>query len=103
MAYDAIIETKTYTGATPAAAAAYETALDLFSCYAGDPFTPLNDALAEAPGFVRAHILKAWMPLIGSDRPMREMAAASFHDAAKLPMNRAELGHVTAIGKVIDG
>jgi tetratricopeptide (TPR) repeat protein len=103
MAFDADIETKTYTAATPATLAAYEAALHQFTCYAGDPFTPLNDAIAEAPGFVRAHILKAWMPLIGSDRPSREMAAAAYHDAQKLPMNRAELGHVTAIGKVIDG
>ena len=51
MAFDADTETTTYTGATPAALAAYETALHQFTCYAGDPFTPLEDAIAEAPGF----------------------------------------------------
>jgi len=103
MAYDADIQTKTYTGASPAAAAAYETALDLFTCFAADPFVPTEDAIADSPGFVRAHILKAWMPLIGSDAPSRAISAAAYHEACKLPMNRIEQGHLAAIGKVIDG
>ena len=103
MPFDADIENSSYTGATPSGLAAYNAALSQFTCYAGDPFAPLNDAIAENPGFVRAHILKAWMPLIGSDRPSQAMAAGAYHDATKLSMNRAELGHVTALGKVIDG
>lgn len=103
MAFDADIEKNKHTGASSAALAAYETAVDMYACYNGNPIAVLDDAISDSPGFVMGHALKAWIPLIGSDRPSQAMSAAAYHEALKLPMNAQEKGHVTAIGKVIDG
>ena len=55
------------TGASPRAAELYQIARERFHCYAGDSFTPLEEALADSPAFVMAHALKCWMTLIAAN------------------------------------
>ena len=51
MPFDNIIEGK-FTGASAAAREKFDQALWSYQCLAGDPLTPLDEAIAESPGFV---------------------------------------------------
>jgi len=62
MPFDADIA-KTYSGASVTALAKYQEALTGYQCFAGDPFTLLDEAIADSPGFAMAHVLRAWIPL----------------------------------------
>lgn len=91
------------TGASARAAGLYQTARERFHCYAGDSFTPLEEALADSPAFVMAHVLKAWMTLIAANTEVAAMGVAAFQTARDLPMNSREAGHVAAIGSLLAG
>jgi len=91
------------TGASPRAAELYQTARERFHCYAGDSFTPLEEALADSPAFVMAHVLKAWMTLIAANTEVAAMGVAAFQIAKDLPMNSREAGHIAAIGALLAG
>jgi hypothetical protein len=91
------------TGASPAAAALYDAAAARFNCYAGDSFTPLEEALADSPRFVMAHVLKAWMTLIAANAEVAAMGVAAYQAAKDLPMNGREAGHMAAIDFFLTG
>lgn len=92
------------TGASPAAAAAYCAALDAYNCYAGDAMTPLEGALADSPGFIMVHVLKAWMTLIGSNRKVAALGARAYAIARDLPgADDRERGHLAAIDRLLAG
>ena len=42
-----------------------------YHCYAGDPFTPLQQALDDSPRFVMAHVLKRLVTLVGANAEVR--------------------------------
>jgi tetratricopeptide (TPR) repeat protein len=89
------------SGATPSALAAYERALTTFLSWRKGAAEPLDRALAEAPGFVMAHVLEAYM-LLGSRDPRRVRQAAPLLAAiAGLPANEHEQRHLAAIGRVL--
>ena len=45
------------TGADERALARYETAIEQFQTYVGDPVATIYQALAESPSFVAGHLL----------------------------------------------
>ncbi|MCX7585813.1 hypothetical protein [Phenylobacterium sp. 58.2.17] len=55
------------TGASAQAAERYESALEAFYCYAGDPLALLEEALSDSPQFVMGHALKAYLTMIGTN------------------------------------
>ncbi len=91
------------SGATPAAADAYRQAVHAYHCYAGEPFAPLEGAIADSPGFVMAHVLKAYMTLLGGSAETALMGAEAFAAARDLPATRREQGHLAAVGSVLAG
>lgn len=91
------------TGASPAAVEAFHTALDSYNRYSGDAMTPLEAALADSPGFTLAHLLKAYMTLIGADAESQAIGVQAFQTAATLPANDREAGHVAALGALLGG
>lgn len=91
------------TGASARAAELYQTARQRFHCYAGDSFTPLEEALADSPRFVMAHVLKCWMTLIAANAEVAAMGVAAFQIAKDLPMNSREAGHVAGVGSLLAG
>jgi hypothetical protein len=94
----------TVTGATPGAVQHYETALRQFQCYIGDPVATVDLALQESPDFVMAHVLRAYLHLLGTEPEAIAIARQSHRAAAALlPGNRRERGHVEAIGHLVDG
>ena len=91
------------TGASAFAAQKYQAALDAYHCYAGDPGALLEDAIADSPQFVMAHVLTAYLTLIGSNAPTMQVGLAAHQTASTLRANERERGHLQAIGRMIAG
>jgi tetratricopeptide (TPR) repeat protein len=91
------------SGATAASLPHYDQALQLLQCYLNDPVAASDLALAESPGFVMAHVLKAWLHLLGTE-PGGLPVARACHEAARLlPQTPRERGHLKAIGNLLEG
>jgi hypothetical protein len=91
------------SGASAAAAELYQKALDAYHCYAGEPFPLLQEALADSPRFVMAHLLMAYMTLIGADAKTAQIGVGAFNAAKDLPDYAREAGHVAAVGSLLAG
>ena len=90
------------TGATPVALQAYEHALALFQSWRQGVEAPLARALRDAPRFVMAHVLQAYM-LVGSRDPSRIRSARPLlTHVAGMPANEVERLHLAAIASVLD-
>lgn len=90
-----------HTGATPAALAAYESALSSVLAWRSGAGALLEQALAQAPGFVMAHVLQAYTLLCSRDRRRVQAARAVLHRAAGLGANGREASHLAAIASVL--
>ena len=91
------------SGATAAAGALYRDAVGEYHCYAGTPFPRLRAALADSPGFVMAHVLKAYMTLVGTDPSTRSLGVQAVQVAKSLATNTREAGHVAAATRMMEG
>jgi hypothetical protein len=85
------------TGATPRALEHYERAIDLFLCHRGDPLAQARAAWQEAPGFVAARQLEAWLLMSSRDRHNTALARRAHRGMRGLPMNARERGHAAAL------
>jgi hypothetical protein len=91
------------TGATGESLTDFETALHQLQCYVEDPVATVDRALAASPGFVLAHVLKAYLHLLGTE-PLAIPAARACRDAAgTLPANPREQAHIAAVGHLVEG
>ncbi|HVE53231.1 MAG TPA: tetratricopeptide repeat protein [Ramlibacter sp.] len=84
------------TGTTPDSLAAYQSALDEFRCFRGDPAALAAQAIAASPGMPMAHLLQAWLHLLGTEPAGLEVARAACDAAAALPANERERLHLQA-------
>ena len=91
------------TAASADALAPYEAALHQFRCYIGDPVASVDKALQLCPGMPMAHVLKAWLHLLGTEPAGLPVARECVLAAKKLQMNDRERGHLRAIELVCDG
>jgi tetratricopeptide (TPR) repeat protein len=89
------------SGATPAALAAYEHALAAFRGWRVGAKAHLDRALHEAPGFVMAHVLRAWLLVCSRDLRRVRSARPLVDRAAALPVNERERGHLDALDAVL--
>jgi len=89
------------SGATPAALAAFERGLDAWQGWRDGVGAQLDIALQEAPAFVMAHVLKAWL-LVCSRDPARVRAARPvLEGAARLTANERERLHLAALAAAL--
>ncbi len=93
----------TLTGASPQAAADYRQAVSLYHGLYGAPLTLLEQAIADSPGFVMAHVLKADMLLVGTSPEVIAMGAAAVDNARDLTGTERERGHVAAAVQMAAG
>jgi hypothetical protein len=89
-------------GADHAAADHFQRALRQFQCYIEDPVASVDAALIERPDFVMAHVLKAWLHLLGTEPEGVAVARACHTAALALPADQRERGHIAAIGHVLE-
>lgn len=91
------------TGATPEAAEHYWRGLRELNCFVGDPVGSANAAIEAAPGFVMAHMLKAWLYGLATEPVATEVARRAHEAANALPATARERGHVEAAGHLVQG
>ena len=91
------------TGASETAGGLYRDAVSAYHCYAGEPFPLLRTAMADSPGFVMAHVLIAYMTLVGSDPRVRRLGTTAVAATAGLTTTVREAGHVAAIHAIQAG
>jgi len=89
------------SGASARALEHYEHAINLFLCHRGDPLAAARAAASEAPGFVAARQLEAWLLLCSRDRRDIESARHVCAAAQPLPMNPRERGHAAALAAAL--
>ena len=85
------------SGASAAAIDGFERALAASQAWRSGADAALADALREAPGFVMAHVLQAWLLLCSRDPARVRAAAPVFARAAALPAKERERMHLAAI------
>jgi hypothetical protein len=93
----------TLTGATASSKAHYEKALHQLQCFIGDPVASIDEALAMSPGFVIAHVVKAYLHLLGTEPGALAVARECCQAAARLPGDARERSHVAAIHRLVYG
>ena len=91
------------TGATSAALEHYERSLHELQCFIGDPVGSVEQAIAAAPGFVMAHVLKGYLYGLATEREATAAAAETCATAQKLGGTSRETAHVAALGKLVAG
>lgn len=91
------------SGADTGSMAHYRRALRQFQCYIEDPVASTEAALAQRPDFVMAHVLKAWLHLLGTEPAGIPVARECHVTATQLPANARERGHLAAIGYLLEG
>lgn len=80
-----------------------EQALHEFRCFAGNPVATAEAALAEAPGLVMAHVLRAWLYLLSAEADGVVPAREALDAARSLPCNEREAWHLGAIQQLCHG
>jgi hypothetical protein len=91
------------SGATPDSLAAFEQASHELLCMVDDPVASVDRALAASPEMTMAHVLKAWLHLLGTDPSALPVARASCAAAAALPADDRERRHVEAATALAQG
>jgi tetratricopeptide (TPR) repeat protein len=91
------------TGATDEGLAHFETALHQFRCYVGDPLASVDAALSAAPQMVMAHVLKAYLNLLGTEPAALPVSRACYKEAAGLAATERERGHLEAVRLLTEG
>jgi hypothetical protein len=91
------------SGASAAAVDAYDAAVDCFHCYAGPAPDLVEQAIADSPDFTMAHVLKAWMNLVGAPPEAQLEGFAAFEKAMSLGGNDREKGHIAALAALVSG
>ena len=92
-----------HSGANASSLIHYRRALHQFACYIEDPVASVDAAIAERPDFVMAHILKAYLHLLGTEPAGIAVARDCHAAAAQLSADARERGHLAAVGKMLDG
>lgn len=81
----------------------YERGLGQFRCYAGDPLAAVDAALALRPDFVMAHVMRAYLHLLGTEPDGLAVARDCLQQAQALPADARERGHLAAVEALLDG
>ncbi len=93
------------TGADSFALARYETALEQFQGYVGDPIATIDEALQDAPAFVSGHLLKGLVLFTLAERRFVPMVTNAL-DAARrhaAQANDRERGLIRATELLVEG
>jgi tetratricopeptide (TPR) repeat protein len=91
------------SGATPEAISHFDQAVGEFNVYRGDPVATVDHALAAAPGFVMAHVLKAYLLAFATEPQATAQATEIVGAGRALPMDEREASHVAILDQLLPG
>jgi tetratricopeptide (TPR) repeat protein len=85
------------SGADPQAAELYDQAFEAFNIYRGDPLGLAEQAIATAPGFVMAHLLKAHIYALATEPAATAEADRILAQVRDMPRDEREASHIHAL------
>jgi len=91
------------SGATEAAAAAYDQAVRAFNLVHGDAIGLFEEAQQAAPDFVMAFLGKAWVFAVANDPGLLTKATTLVETARPLTLNEREEAHLGALSHLVRG
>jgi hypothetical protein len=91
------------SGASARAAEHFDQACAQLRCYVGDPLAAAQAAIEDSPAMPMAHVLVAYLNLLGTEPAGRPEAQAAVARAAALPATEREAMHVAAAGQLAQG
>jgi hypothetical protein len=91
------------SGADPDSLEAFERGCRELRCFVGDPVASATAAIERSPGMTMAHVLHAYLHLLGTEPGGLPAARASHEAARRLPANDRERMHVEAVGRLCEG
>lgn len=91
------------SGATVPAAALYDTAVADLNCFCGDPIARLDEAIALAPGFAQAHLLKAFIYALATEPAANTVARDIVQALQTTRMNEREGSLAAVLRHVLAG
>jgi hypothetical protein len=91
------------SGADHDSFAHYRAALRGLQTFTGDPVAAIDAAIASAPGFVMAHVLKGYFHVLSTEAAALPVARGAWQTAALLPATQREKAHVEALGRLVAG
>ncbi len=91
------------SGAAAQAVEHFENGCHQLRCLIGDPPAEAQAALEQAPQMTMAHVLLAYVNLLGTEAPALPAARAALATARALPANEREAMHCRAIEHLADG
>jgi hypothetical protein len=91
------------SGADTKAAEHYDSACALLRCYLNDPLAEAQAALAHSPDMTMAHVLVAYLNLLGTEPAGTPAAREAHAAAARCPATEREAQHVAAAGALAHG
>jgi tetratricopeptide (TPR) repeat protein len=84
------------SGANAQSLSHYERAANELLCMVDDPVASVEAALAASPDMTMAHVLNAWLNLLGTEPAGNAAALASCDAAAALDADERERAHIAA-------
>ena len=93
----------TLSGADAQATEHYDAACALLRCYLNDPLAEAQAALARSPDMTMAHVLVAYLNLLGTEPAGLPAAREAHAAAARCPATEREAQHVAAAGALAHG
>ncbi len=91
------------SGANADSLAAYEQAAHELRCLIGDPVATIDRAIAAGPVMPMAHVLKAWLFLLGTEPAGIEVAKACADAVAECTATEREQRHLEAVRRLTAG
>jgi hypothetical protein len=91
------------SGATAAAATAYDQAVRAFNLVHGDAIGLFEAARGAAPDFAMAHLGKAWVFALANDPGLLTRARALVEATQSLTLNEREQAHLAALSHLVQG
>lgn len=96
-------QSNTVSGATPEAVAHYDEALRAFNIYRGDPIGEVDAAVAAAPSFAQAHLLKGFILALATEPAANADAARTVSLVGTLPLNEREASQLAILEQLVQG
>lgn len=91
------------SGATGEVAGLFDQAVSAFNIYRGDPVGLADQAIAAAPGFAMAHILKAHLFGLATEPEATKEARAILGTVRSLRLTEREASHAASLDLLLDG
>jgi hypothetical protein len=92
-----------YSGATAQSLEHHERACADFRCYINDPLAGAQQALAASPDMTMAHVLVAYLNLLGTEPAGIAAAREALQAALTLPADEREALHLRAVAHLVNG